>query len=525
MYIVPEYLVFSPSLPETWTVGLLVPSQRLEQDTARKCSSFKSHIRGVDQRVGAVAYRTLLILRLSLCCATFSWPRHITPINSAGNAVRDSPRDVIARTRPPEDEINSLLANHAALESYSRHPDCFRRVAGNIRQRCGEQEMDEDERVKAAISMTLCEIATATHHSLPLECISFTVDSDSPPIQIQGECVDALSRSAQFWSSYSGYLREVHTAKEIYKNSSLETMALIRSILAREKADMAERKHWNMQVSELEDVSRGLKAMFKQMDVAMNSKLATGLTKVGYFHSGYRKRPDGHFQIVETIKVALTDVQLNARLDDSRIIDTELQSISQRHAQSLNEILQFIQVSFANELNIALSPFRAETLHVLDLANTANERWINLTFQFSVLQQKIMEVSEGVTDTAMTLEASSKQAYALHEEQIIASSSASHLADTLTLLTATTQDSLDKFNASAALLTQNLLPRNGLTQILQLIERFIHEHAATGAITAQVYARAISGSRVYERLVQQHIMSHGSAANHPNSSKPNTAGR
>jgi hypothetical protein len=78
----------------------------------------------------------------------------------------------------------------------------------------------------AAISMTLCELATATHHSPPLECASFTVDSEASFIQTQGECVEfdcsaddrnfgvnsnrsALSRSAQFWSSYSGYLREV----------------------------------------------------------------------------------------------------------------------------------------------------------------------------------------------------------------------------------------------------------------------------------------------------------------------------
>ncbi|KAJ6499552.1 hypothetical protein C8R47DRAFT_957777, partial [Mycena vitilis] len=96
-----------------------------------------------------------------------------------------------------------------ALDDYSRRPDCFRRVAAKIRVQCGELEMNEDARVRAAISMTLCELATATHHSLPLECESFTADSDASSARTQGGCVDALSRSAQFWSSYSGYLREV----------------------------------------------------------------------------------------------------------------------------------------------------------------------------------------------------------------------------------------------------------------------------------------------------------------------------
>ncbi|KAF7326344.1 RING finger protein [Mycena venus] len=98
----------------------------------------------------------LLFLRLSLCCAAFSWPRQNTAKNPP---VNDS----------PEEELVGLLASHDALENYYRfRPDCFRRVAAKIRLRCGELEMNEDERVRAAISMTLCELATATHHSLPL---------------------------------------------------------------------------------------------------------------------------------------------------------------------------------------------------------------------------------------------------------------------------------------------------------------------------------------------------------------------
>ena len=48
-----------------------------------------------------------------------------------------------------------------------------------------------EHRPEAAISMTLCEIATAKHYSLPLECRSFSLD-DKKPIshQTQGECVE-----------------------------------------------------------------------------------------------------------------------------------------------------------------------------------------------------------------------------------------------------------------------------------------------------------------------------------------------
>ncbi|KAJ7138514.1 hypothetical protein C8R43DRAFT_606360 [Mycena crocata] len=419
-----------------------------------------------------MATRVLLILRLSLCCAAFSWPRQISHLNVAGNTIH---------AEPVEDELTGLLANHAALESYSRRPDCFRRVAATIRLRCGELEMDEDERVKAAISMTLCELATATHHSIPLECASFTVDSESPPMQIQGECVDALSRSAQFWSSYSGYLREVpqlcfafrrwndiDTAKDIYKNSTLESMTLIRLILAREQADVAGKKRWDTQISELEDVSKRLIAMSSQMDVALNAatpRLETELT-----------------MIIEAFKSGLTDIQLNHRVENSRMIDqinSELQLISQRHAHFLNEIVHFFQESLANDLNNALSPFRTQSMQALDVANSAQERWVDLTIQISTMQQKILELSESVGDTIMTLEASVKQAQAVHDAQIDASLSASHLGETLARLTATTQDSLDKFNASATLLTQSLFPRGGLAEIMRLMEVFLHIDPST----------------------------------------------
>jgi hypothetical protein len=158
--------------------------------------------------------------------------------------------------------------------------------------------------------MTLCELATARHHSPPLECAPFSFSEEfqfsDPPSGSPGNCVEwisilapfwrcltisisyrALSRSAQFWSSYSGYLREVRafvpqffkpcshrqsyfnspamlrlsqmerywsvylltctllrlwtsmfedTAKEIYKNATLEKLALIRFVLQREEA-------------------------------------------------------------------------------------------------------------------------------------------------------------------------------------------------------------------------------------------------------------------------------------------------
>ncbi|PBK70947.1 hypothetical protein ARMSODRAFT_884180 [Armillaria solidipes] len=155
-----------------------------------------------------------------------------------------------------------------SLQEYSRRSDCFRRVAGSIKVRCSALEMDEDERVSAAISMTLCELATAKHLSPPLECAPFS--SENTPLysqkhdDTQGKCVEALSRSAQFWSSYSGYLREVpqlcfsfrrwhdiDTARDIYSNITQEKIALLRYLSQRQHAEQAHMSAWESHLSVL----------------------------------------------------------------------------------------------------------------------------------------------------------------------------------------------------------------------------------------------------------------------------------
>ena len=76
--------------------------------------------------------------------------------------------------------------------------------------------------------MTLCEVATAKHNFPPLECAKYKIENEDPGFEkdetTRGECVEcveanpryhhansgsSLARSPQYWSSYSGYLREV----------------------------------------------------------------------------------------------------------------------------------------------------------------------------------------------------------------------------------------------------------------------------------------------------------------------------
>ncbi|KAH8823782.1 hypothetical protein DL96DRAFT_1468749 [Flagelloscypha sp. PMI_526] len=119
-------------------------------------------------------------------------------------------------------------------------PDCFKHAAAAIEPRCDELAANEESRVQLSIELTLCEISTARHGSPPLEC------TQQGKKRVARDCVEALSRSAQFWSSYSGYIRdipqlcvaykkwnEVDLAKEIYTNITSSNAILLNYLTRR----------------------------------------------------------------------------------------------------------------------------------------------------------------------------------------------------------------------------------------------------------------------------------------------------
>ncbi|TBU43460.1 hypothetical protein BD309DRAFT_990982 [Dichomitus squalens] len=188
-----------------------------------------------------------------------SWSAFITlPSN---DRVSNANIDNLPSGRLPPEELAVILQGARSLDAYSKKSDCFRRAANAIQTRCSDLESDEDERVKAAISMTLCEIATAKHTSPPMECAPFESDSNGMyalHAESSGQCVLALSRSAQYWSSYSGYLREVDVAKELYKNASIQTMDILRYMADREK-------HVEQAHEDSRSVVKAMKAVLEQI--------------------------------------------------------------------------------------------------------------------------------------------------------------------------------------------------------------------------------------------------------------------
>ncbi|KAJ1307688.1 hypothetical protein OPQ81_001779 [Rhizoctonia solani] len=142
--------------------------------------------------------------------------------------------------QPVYEDMGVIAKKLNALKLYSERSDCFRDASSTLYSGCESLDFEPSERVKVAVGMTLCELATAEHASLPLECKDMHTLSSHRSVS---QCVEALARSAQHWSSYSGYLREIPQlctayrrfneidhAKSIYANITSEKISFLSSL-------------------------------------------------------------------------------------------------------------------------------------------------------------------------------------------------------------------------------------------------------------------------------------------------------
>ncbi|ORY74297.1 hypothetical protein BCR35DRAFT_142258 [Leucosporidium creatinivorum] len=122
-------------------------------------------------------------------------------------------------------EVQSLLADmeaEAALRTRdsvtppSSNPSCFFLALSALPSSapCEALSRSDSARIEVAASMAICEIKTAGdgEGKMPRECSDWKKGKSKV-----GSCVEALARSPQHWSSYSGYLREVVTLCSSYR--------------------------------------------------------------------------------------------------------------------------------------------------------------------------------------------------------------------------------------------------------------------------------------------------------------------
>ncbi|KAL4259354.1 KAR5 family protein, partial [Pleurotus pulmonarius] len=322
---------------------------------------------------------------------------------------------------------------------------------------CSQLDMLEDERVKAAIMMTLCELSTARHHSLPMECSAFAPTQDLGRFtgkhreQSQGSCVDALSRSAQSWSSYSGYLRDVpqlcstfskwndiDLAREIYRNATLLKIKLIRSLNTREENLQTYMRLWDENLKEMRNLQARGEDMLRKVTVNSHESIET---LKGSYDASLSSIMATTGDAQQRMEAAFTSAinRLTPIFDD----------MSKRQIGLLERLSPLLEDALTNKLNEVYAVVHARHLHLDSIANGTIRRWLELQSSFSTTQQTVSQASQAADSIINKISVSSEQMDAIQRQQTRTVHSAALLADSIQDLTQTAASSLNALNETA----------------------------------------------------------------------------
>ncbi|KAI8815662.1 uncharacterized protein EV422DRAFT_347748 [Fimicolochytrium jonesii] len=163
------------------------------------------------------------------------------------------------------------------LQLYESKPGgCFKHAVASVKKGCEMLHVHEIEKVRYAVDLTLCEIATG-NIPIPASCQAESYQTD-----VYG-CVEMLSHVPQLWTSYSGYLREVvnicfaiqyesHQShiSQLFENVTLQQITNLR-LLVKHRREM---KVWHGdemgRLSALEGLQRVLVERAGEIEVGVN---------------------------------------------------------------------------------------------------------------------------------------------------------------------------------------------------------------------------------------------------------------
>ncbi|EMR08223.1 hypothetical protein PNEG_03392 [Pneumocystis murina B123] len=183
------------------------------------------------------------------------------------------------------DENRSFMPMLETLSLLARKPSCFRSAASSLISLCKELDSDlhEAEKSAFAVKLTLCELGTA-HAEVPAACHQESLE----------KCVKELETRPQWWTSYSGYFRDVtrmcyvaRTEVEkdqllaLHRNLTYAQMTMLRN-LRREMDDIDLRMYDKYKFEHMwqdfqEDMERNMLIMrneIKEMEKKMNFLLS-----------------------------------------------------------------------------------------------------------------------------------------------------------------------------------------------------------------------------------------------------------
>ncbi|EPQ53442.1 hypothetical protein GLOTRDRAFT_94693 [Gloeophyllum trabeum ATCC 11539] len=415
----------------------------------------------------------------------FSWTKPRLPTQEpdieGGTASSSIVSAELALSGLKPDEVEILFLRTNALDDYARKPDCFKRAAGLVRSRCGEADMDEHERVK---------VSTARHHSVPMECQVFGSGAASITESNPEDCVEnddvvhamipepcpGVRNFGQvtldiFVKSTKQLLTNIQkrncvtrsdggttsapmisdTAKDIYRNATLEKMALIRFMANREKTLDRSQEQW--------------KALGEVGTPASSSLRHTAASLDGASRDVLRMMKDTFQDSSMMLHASLADVEHRMQTGTAQYMSqmgTAVDAISERHALALSAVMQSMEVTLSSRLEVVFLPYKQR-----------NEEMLALT--------AVSQLSDVAIHAAEHLDAYSQQAQVAHETQIEASRSVAELSQVVRQLTTTAHTELESINNTALALRDGLRASDAGwidSSVLPLIRMILHVDAA-----------------------------------------------
>ncbi|CCJ31104.1 unnamed protein product [Pneumocystis jirovecii] len=297
------------------------------------------------------------------------------------------------------DENHPFMPMLETLHLLSRKPSCFRFSVSSLISTCEKLDSDlhEDEKLAFAVRLTLCELDTA-HVEVPETCRQKNFQ----------KCVKELETRPQWWTSYSGYFRDVtrmcfaaRTEVEkdqllaLHRNLTYAQMGLLRNLkLEMDDIDLRIYEKYKMEQSWQQfqdDMERSMQLMkneIKEMEKMANILLSTFLT---------------------SMNVSLNEV--NRRID---LVTTNLDKVMLKveqagsHAKKeINNLTMFINKLWSATGEIALNNFESikkinneletiENVFLGSIVDRLKKIRISLDFSFGSIQtlsQQILSMS------------------------------------------------------------------------------------------------------------------------------------
>ncbi|ORY81450.1 Tht1-like nuclear fusion protein-domain-containing protein [Protomyces lactucae-debilis] len=337
---------------------------------------------------------------------------------------------------------------HDMLQSLVMRPSCFRNATLRLIDDCKSiaMELDEAKKAEYAVALTICELNTAGVEGPP---------ACSPPEYQAALCLRSLESRMQWWTSYSGYYRDVtkmcYVARQDDEQFNVLALhrnltSIVESLMAQLRSEQAQaqqeksaaaadqqyfqselRQQWVDLGTDAEIAKASVLAHYNSMQQAAVAILASLDPAVTQILENLNDRANGAVSSLETFELQTMERIAQAFDDLTRISSasalTQVSQIQRALDEALGSAQSVMEVSndlksIADMVNAQKS---AQELNGLQLKSQAQDlhafaQLMPQLSQISHLGQALADAEAGMTHFHQTLAANREAAREQHDE-------------------------------------------------------------------------------------------------------------